>query len=202
MEALADKGNGNYFYLDSIAEANRVFVEQLQGTLVTIATDVKVQLQFDPSLVTSYRQIGYENRALANRDFEDDAKDAGELGSGHSVTALFELESTGRGTIGEVRLRYKEPGREKSELITAIVRDNGSSIYEASPDLQFAASIAEFGMLLRGSKFKGTATYADALARARAMRGSDLEGHREELLRMVETSRTLSGELRTAIPGQ
>ncbi len=194
MESLADKGNGNYYYLDTIEEAKKVFVHQLQGTLVTVANDVKVQLEFNPALVTSYRQIGYENRALANKDFEDDSKDAGELGSGHSVTALYEIVPAGRGEIASLRLRYKDPKSEASQLITTRVVDEGKSIYEASPDLQFAAAVAEFAMLLRNSKFKGTATHADVLSLARAMRGSDLEGYREEFLRMVETSRTLASQ--------
>ncbi|MDQ6801255.1 MAG: von Willebrand factor type A domain-containing protein [Acidobacteriota bacterium] len=194
MESLADKGDGNYYYLDNIKEAKKVFVHQLQGTLVAIAKDVKVQLEFDPALVTSYRQIGYEDRALANKDFEDDTKDAGELGSGHSVTALYEIATTGHGQIAEVRLRYKDPQASASQLITSRAVDEGHSAYEASPDLQFAAAVAEFGMLLRHSPHKGTATFADVLALARAMRGADLEGYREEFLRMVETSRTLLGE--------
>jgi Ca-activated chloride channel family protein len=202
MESLADKGNGNYYYLDTINEAKKVFVHQLQGTLVAIAKDVKVQLEFNPALVVSYRQIGYEDRALANRDFEDDSKDAGELGSGHSVTALYEIATTGRGAIGTLRMRYKDPSSETSQLITAIVSDEGKSIYEAAADTQFAAAVAEFGMLLRHSKYKGSATYADVLALARAMRGADLEGYREEFLRMVETSRTLSGEAPQAIARQ
>jgi Ca-activated chloride channel family protein len=194
MESLADKGNGNYYYLDNIREAQKVFVHQLQGTLVTIAKDVKVQLEFDPSVVKSYRQIGYEDRALANKDFEDDTKDAGELGSGHSVTALYEIETTGRGPIAELRLRYKDPTADTSQLITARIADEGHSIYESSPDLQFSAAVAEFGMLLRHSKYAGTATFSDVAALARAMRGPDLEGYREEFLRMVDSSRTLLGE--------
>ncbi len=192
MESLADKGNGNYYYIDSINEAKKVFVHQLQGTLVAIAKDVKVQLEFNPALVASYRQIGYEDRALANKDFEDDAKDAGELGSGHSVTALYEIVPAGRGEIASLRLRYKDPKSETSQLITTPVVDEGKSIYQASADLQFAVAVAEFGMLLRNSKYKGTATYADVLSLGRAMRGSDLEGYREEFLRMVETSRSLT----------
>jgi Ca-activated chloride channel family protein len=191
MESLADKGNGNYYYLDTINEAKKVFVNQLQGTLVAIAKDVKVQLEFNPALVSSYRQIGYEDRALANKDFADDTRDAGELGSGHSVTALYEIETSGVGKIAELRLRYKEPSSDTSQLITTAVNDEGKSIYDATPDSQFAAAIAEFGMLLRHSPYKGSATFADVTALARAMRGSDLEGYREEFLRMVETSRAL-----------
>ena len=196
LEMLADKGNGNYSYLDTPKEADKVFKNELTGTLVTIAKDVKVQVEFDPSRVASYRQIGYENRALENKDFSDDTKDAGELGAGHSVTALYEIVPKGNtnGSIAKLRLRYKEPKGDTSKLIESQIVDNGTSVYAASPDMQFAAAIAEFGMLLRNSKHKGTATFADVAALARAARGVDLEGYREELLRMVETSRSLSGE--------
>lgn len=196
MEMLADKGNGNYAYLDNIDEARKVFVNELTGTLVTIAKDVKVQLEFDKSKVLSYRQIGYENRALANEDFDDDNKDAGELGAGHSVTALYEIVPAGqaRGTIATLKLRYKQPDGEVSRLITAVATDDGRSIYETSSDLQFAAAVAEFGMLLRNSPHKGAATFADALALARAARGD------EELMGLMETSSALTGE--TAPGGQ
>jgi Ca-activated chloride channel homolog len=201
MEMLADHGNGNYAYLDNLKEAEKVFAHELTGTLVTIAKDVKVQLEFNRALVKSYRQIGYENRALANKDFDDDTKDAGELGAGHSVTALYEIVPAGttRGTIANLRLRYKQPAGTTSELITAAAVDEGKNIYEASADLQFAAAVAEFGMLLRHSKDSGTATYADALALARASRGVDLDGTREELLRLLDTSRAISGEAGPAI---
>jgi Ca-activated chloride channel family protein len=198
MESLADKGNGNYYFLDGPGEAKKVFVTQLQGTLVTVADDVKVQLEFNPDTVADYRQIGYENRALANEDFDDDAKDAGELGSGHTVTALYEITPKATGTIATLRLRYKEPSKSASQLITNTIVDDGRSIYAASPEMQFATAIAEFGMLLRNSNHKGTATYADVLALARAMRGTDLEGYREEFLRMVESSRTIMGEQHVA----
>ena len=189
MESLADKGNGNYYFLDNREEAKKVFVTQLQGTLVTVANDVKAQLEFNPATVAEYRQIGYENRALANKDFEDDTKDAGELGSGHSVTALYEITPKATGTIATLRLRYKDPGSDTSRLLSTTITDDGKSIYAASPEMQFAASVAEFGMLLRGSKHKGNATYADVLALGRAMRGADVEGYREEFLRMVEAAR-------------
>jgi Ca-activated chloride channel family protein len=196
LELLADKGNGNYSYLDTPKEADKVFKTELTGTLVTIAKDVKVQIEFDPSRVKSYRQIGYENRALANKDFADDTKDAGELGAGHSVTALYEIVPNGNtnGEIAEIRLRYKEPKEETSKLLESKIVDNGTSAYAASPDMQFAAAVAEFGMLLRNSPHKGTAKFADVAALARAARGADLEGYREELLRMVDTGRALSGE--------
>ncbi|HEV7766787.1 MAG TPA: YfbK domain-containing protein [Thermoanaerobaculia bacterium] len=139
METLADKGNGNYAYLDSLAEAEKVFRHELTGTLVTIAKDVKVQLEFDPATVASYRQIGYENLALDNEDFVDDKKDAGELGARHSVTALFEIVPAAGASVpaklATLRLRYKEPtGRKSRELIAEAV-DSGRSAYEGSPDL-------------------------------------------------------------------
>jgi Ca-activated chloride channel family protein len=195
MEMLADKGNGNYAYLDSLKEAEKVFKQELTGTLVTIAKDVKVQLEFDPSLVASYRQIGYENRSLANKDFDDDAKDAGELGAGHSVTALYEIVPTSNagGTIATIRLRYKEPKEERSKLITASAIDEGKSAYEASPDMQFAAAIAEFGMLLRDSPHKGTASWDDVMQLARIARGEDLEGIREEFVRMLDAAKHVTG---------
>jgi Ca-activated chloride channel homolog len=193
LEMLADKGNGNYAYLDSMKEAEKVFKSELTGTLVTIAKDVKVQIEFDPARVESYRQIGYENRALENKDFEDDTKDAGELGAGHSVTALYEIvpASTANGQIATVRLRYKEPHGDTSKLITSAVNDAGASEYTASGDMKFAAAVAELGMLLRNSPHKGTATFADVASLVRGARGSDIDGYREELLRMVDTSNAL-----------
>ena len=202
MESLADKGNGNYYYLDNINEAKKVFVTQLQGTLVAVANDVKVQLEFNPSTVAEYRQIGYEDRALANKDFDDDAKDAGELGSAHSVTALYEIVPKATGTIATLKLRYKEPPSTASKLIVTTIADTGKSAYEASADMQFATAVAEFGMLLRNSKHKGSATYADVLALARAMRGPDTEGYREEFLRMVEAGRTIMGEAPPRVAGR
>jgi Ca-activated chloride channel family protein len=195
METLADKGNGNYAYLDSLKEAEKVFKQELTGTLVTIAKDVKVQLEFDPSMVASYRQIGYENRALANKDFDDDAKDAGELGAGHSVTALYELvpARSARGQIATIKLRYKEPKEETSKLLTASAADEGKSAFDASPDMQFATAIAEFGMLLRNSPHKGTASWDDVIQLARIARGEDLEGVREEFLRMLDSAKHVTG---------
>jgi Ca-activated chloride channel family protein len=200
LEILADKGNGNYAYLDSIQEAEKVFKKELTGTLVTIAKDVKVQLEFNPELVASYRQIGYENRALANEDFDDDTKDAGELGAGHSVTALYEIvpvSPKATGTIATLRLRYQEPRgssvRPSSRLITASAIDQGKSEYAASTDLQFAAAVAEVGMLLRDSPHKGTATFADALKLARISRGSDLDGLRAEFIQLTDSARAMKG---------
>ena len=194
METLADKGNGNYFYLDSPLEAEKVFRHELTGTLVTIAKDVKVQLEFDPAQVASYRQIGYENRALENKDFDDDEKDAGELGAGHSVTALFELvpaPTASRGPVATLRLRYKEPNGGKSIPLTATVVDAGKSAYEASPDMQFAAAVAQFGMLLRNSPHKGNASWDDVLALAKIAAGADLDGTRREFVALAERARAL-----------
>ncbi len=186
METLADKGNGNYSYLDSLQEAEKVFRHELTGTLVTIAKDVKVQLEFDPSVVTSYRQIGYENRALNAKDFEDDKKDAGELGAGHSVTALFEIATTRSGRIGELRLRYKDPRGATSTAIEAALVDEGKGVFDASPDLQFAAAVAELGMLLRDSPHKGDATFDEVLRLARVSTGVDLDGRRQEFVQLAE----------------
>jgi Ca-activated chloride channel homolog len=196
METLADKGNGNYNYLDSLKEAEKVFKHELTGTLVTIAKDVKVQLDFDPSMVASYRQIGYENRALANADFTDDTKDAGELGAGHSVTALYEIvPRRTRGTIATIRLRYKEPDGAKSREAASQAVDEGKSAFEASPDMQFAAAVAEMGMLLRNSPHKGSASWDDIAQLARMARGVDLDGTRGEFGALVETMKVRSAEV-------
>jgi Ca-activated chloride channel family protein len=202
LELLADKGNGNYAYLDTLKEAEKVFRHELTGTLVTIAKDVKVQLEFDPARVASYRQIGYENRALKNEDFDDDSKDAGELGAVHSVTALYELtpvEGTGGGELAMLRLRYKEPRGESSQLLTAKAIDSNRGAYDASSDLQFAAAVAEFGMLLRNSPHRGSSSYNDVLHLARVSRGADLDGLREEFIRLVDASRVITGERRIAM---
>jgi Ca-activated chloride channel family protein len=196
MEMLADKGNGNYAYLDSLREAEKVFRHELTGTLVAIAKDVKVQLDFDPEVVASYRQIGYENRALAKKDFDDDAKDAGELGAGHSVTALFEIvpmtsASSEPKRLATLRLRYNEPNGQSSQPLTAEVVDEGKSTYEASPDLQFAAAVAALGMLLRDSPHKGTATWDDVFHLARVSQGVDLDGTRTEFIKLAEAARTI-----------
>jgi Ca-activated chloride channel family protein len=193
MEMLADKGNGNYSYLDSMQEAKKVFSHELTGTLVTIAKDVKVQLDFDPAAVVSYRQIGYENRALAKKDFDDDEKDAGELGAGHSVTALFEIvpAPSAPARLATLRLRYKEPNGDTSRLIDTDVIDHGKSAYEASPDLQFAAAVASLGMLLRDSPHKGSLSWDDVLQLARVAHGVDLDGTRAEFLMLAEAARGL-----------
>jgi Ca-activated chloride channel homolog len=217
MEKLADKGNGNYAYIDTQAEADKVFGEQIGGTLYTIAKDVKIQVEFNPRRVAGYRLIGYENRLLAAEDFNDDRKDAGEIGAGHAVTALYEVVPAGQrvgnpgvdplkysrpvegGPVaagGEelltVKLRYKEPdGRESRPLNVGVV-DAGASSVNASADFRFAAAVAEFGLLLRDSRYKGSATYDSTLALARRATGADLNGYRAELVGLVERARALA----------
>ena len=196
MEALADHGNGNYAYIDDIGEARKALVEEMAGTLHTLAKDVKIQVEFDAARVQSYRLIGYENRALAARDFRDDRKDAGELGAGHSVTALYEVVPRAGADGGElltVRLRYKAPNGVHSRALSRVVPNRVTPAARASDDFRFAAAVAEWGMLLRGSRFRGSASYDAVLARARSARGPDLQGHRAEFVQLVEASRRLGG---------
>ncbi len=218
MESLADEGNGNYAYIDSFAEARKVLIEQLTGTLVTIASDVKIQIEFNPTYVAGYRLIGYENRMLADEDFDDDAKDAGEIGAGHTVTALYELIPQGVNmpevaqmelryqTTGELtesafadelfmfHLRYKEPGGEVSREITSPVRNLQVAFEGASDDLRFAASVAAFGMLLRGSEYSGDATYADVVQWAQGSMGDDRFGYRSQFVGLVHAAAELSDD--------
>lgn len=211
MEQLADKGNGNYAYIDNQREARRVLVNEMSATLTTIAKDVKIQAEFNPAMVKEYRLVGYENRALAARDFNDDAKDAGELGAGHTVTALYEVvpaDGRGsepgvdplkyqrgsayyRGVSGElmtVKLRYKLPNEDESRLLVHAVANTGSDIASASGNLKFAAAVAEWGMLLRGSKYVARGSYADVLDLARGACGFDPKGYRREFIALVEAS--------------
>jgi Ca-activated chloride channel homolog len=216
MEKLADKGNGNYAYIDTEAEARKALGEQVGGTLMTIAKDVKIQVEFNPRLVAGYRLIGYENRLLADRDFNDDRKDAGEIGAGHTVTALYEVvpagqpvenpgvdslkyrqpsqeaQGAGAGELLTIKLRYKEPSGGASKLLSVGVVDGGGSYRNASENFKFAASVAEFGMLLRGSRYKGQSSYDSALQLARASTGADLRGYRKEFVGLVERARSLS----------
>ncbi|MEM6295361.1 MAG: VWA domain-containing protein [Myxococcota bacterium] len=214
MEMLADKGNGNYAYIDSKAEARKVLVEEAGGTLVTIAKDVKIQVEFNPAEVESYRLIGYENRKLAHADFNDDTKDAGEIGAGHSVTALYEVTPKGSkkarstdklkyqddsklsaaaasGELLTVKVRYKKPDGNKSRLITTPVTSDDRGIRNTSKDFRFAAAVAQFGMLLRHSKHKGTADYDAVLDLAKDALGSDPHGHRKAFLELVKTAKRL-----------
>jgi Ca-activated chloride channel family protein len=217
MEMLADKGNGNYAYLDSIAEAEKVLVRDASGTLVTIAKDVKIQVEFNPNQVGSYRLIGYENRKLAARDFNDDRKDAGEIGAGHSVTALYEVTppeenaakssvdplryQSKRGTVGPVfidelafvKLRYKRPDGEVSRLIKRPVEDPGNISFAAtSRDFRFAAAVATFGMALRNSEEGGDASYALASELLAGTEGEDPHGERRALGDLIGRAKALT----------
>jgi Ca-activated chloride channel family protein len=217
MEKLADHGNGNYSYLDDLVEAQKVFVRELSGTIVTIAKDVKIQVEFNPARVGSYRLIGYENRMLKREDFKDDTKDAGELGAGHTVTALYEIEpATGEAASGSelrytqtrvrddaarrdetltVRLRYKAPDGDKSREIERVARDAGTSFTAASEDTRFAAAVAEFGMILRESKFRGASSVHHVIETARNASGKDVHGYRAELVQLAEACLTLIPEV-------
>jgi Ca-activated chloride channel family protein len=218
MEMLADKGNGNYAYIDRIEEAHRVLVSELGATLFTIAKDVKIQTEFNPALVRAYRLIGYENRMLAREDFHDDRKDAGELGAGHSVTALYEIVPVGApeddgsaprlGSLGSgeggirpvssfgdtllfVKLRYKAPADSVSRLLIGPVLAGDVGREDGSDDLRHAAAVAELGMLLRDSKFRGSASYDDVIGLARGARGIDADGSRDAFIRLAERCRDL-----------
>ncbi|HZI32748.1 MAG TPA: VWA domain-containing protein [Candidatus Binatia bacterium] len=219
MEMLADKGNGNYAYIDSLNEGRKVLVEQMSSTLVTIAKDVKIQIEFNPAQVNSYRLIGYDDRLLAKEDFNDDKKDAGEIGAGHTVTALYEVVPAGmtpddtpgvdplkyqrpvrlssasdNDELLTLKLRYKQPDGNTSRLLTRTVKDSDKSFKRASTDFKFAAAVAEFGMLLRHSPYSGDATLNSAWEHAKAGLGKDPEGYRAEFLGLIETAQQLSGK--------
>lgn len=204
MEILADKGNGNYAYIDNISEARKVLVKEFGGTLFTIAKDVKMQVEFNPAKVKAYRLIGYENRALNAEDFKDDKKDAGELGAGHTVTALYEIIPAGVDTdfplpdelkyqkkkiknganeLLTVKLRYKRPDEDNSQLVSYTVLDQPAN--EVSNNFRWSAAVAEFGMLLRESEFRQQSSFSQVLALAKAAKGTDEEGYRKEFIEMV-----------------
>jgi len=211
-ETLANKGNGNYAYIDSMQEAKKTLVNEFGGTMMTIAKDVKLQIQFNPAAVQSYRLIGYENRLLHNEDFDNDKKDAGELGSGHTVTAIYEVIPTKAGdkvktgnspryvkqdkqgsTADElmyVKFRYKEPYADKSKLIEKIVKRSDDQ--SDSHRFQLSAAVAEFGMLLRNSQFKGKANYQQVISLARAGKGEDKHGYRSQFITLVETAEEIA----------
>ncbi len=218
MQKLADKGNGNHAYIDGISEAKKVLVNEFGGTLFTIAKDVKLQVEFNPAKVQGYRLIGYENRMLAKEDFNDDKKDAGELGSGHTVTALYEIipvgvkssflkdvdklkyqknieplsKSSNNGEMLTVKFRYKAPDGEVSKLIEHPVQDKQISIAKTSDNFRFAAAVAQFGMLLRNSEFKSNASFLDVINMARKAKGNDDEGYRSEFIRLAESAEMLA----------
>ena len=214
MEKLADKGNGNYAYLDSLHEARKVLVREAGSTLITIAKDVKIQVEFNPAAVAAYRLIGYENRMLKNEDFNDDKKDAGEIGSGHSVTALYEIvpagvpidappvdplkyqtpsqpaRSASPDELVTVKLRYKAPDGDTSRLLSTTLQSQPRPL---TANLGFASAVAEVGMLLRGSKHAGSAGFGLAAARASKFRGNDNEGYRAEFIKLTELASSLRG---------
>lgn len=218
LEQLADKGNGNYGYIDSKREAEKLLVEQVNGTLVTVAKDVKVQVEFNPQRVAGYRLLGYENRRLAKEDFNNDAVDAGELGAGHNVTALYEVVPAGQalpeaGTVDAlkyapaaaarpagasaeelltVKVRYKEPAADVSRKLEFPLRDRGQAFAAASSDFKFAAAVAGFGQLLRASPHRGTTTWAEVTAWTRAGLVDDAGGYRSEFLTLVEKAAAIS----------
>ncbi len=217
MEQLADKGNGNYAYIDGINEAKKVLVNEFGGTLFTIAKDVKLQIEFNPNKVAGYRLIGYEDRLLNKEDFNDDKKDAGELGSGHTVTALYEIIPAGvtseflkdvdplkyqndnskttssfNGEILTVKFRYKSPGKDNSELIVHPVIDKKIDMNNTSDNFRFATSVADFAMLLRNSKYKGNSNYEQVISMANSSLGKDSEGYRNEFISLVKKAEKLT----------
>jgi Ca-activated chloride channel family protein len=218
LEKLADKGNGNYAYIDTFNEARKALVDQMAGTLMTVAKDVKLQIEFNPAQVSAYRLIGYENRLLEKEDFNDDKKDAGDIGAGHTVTALYELvpagvtppapqvdplkyqaplpsaEATGSRELFTLKIRYKQPDGDTSQLLQFAVEGEGKPIAQASPDLRFAASVAEWGMILRNSPHKGVSSFDSAYSLASGSVGKDDEGYRSEFLGLVKKARSLSPE--------
>lgn len=250
METLANKGNGNFSYIDSIREAKKVLVSEMSGTLFTIAKDVKLQIEFNPALVKAYRLIGYENRMLNKEDFNDDRKDAGELGAGHNVTALYELimagssegvasvdalkyqqptpmptsQATGQiqsadislqiekggesalaSEVLTVKLRYKEPSGDTSKLLTQVLTNSDRDILSAPESMRFAVAVAQFGSLLRASKFREGLSYASAIQLAKGAKGSDDAGLRAEAISLMEQAELLSrsvyqGSVSTTVP--
>lgn len=216
MQILAQKGNGNHAYIDNIQEANKVLVNEFGSTMYAVAKDVKLQVEFNPAKVQSYRLVGYETRMLNNEDFNDDTKDAGEMGAGHTVTALYEIIPTGisgniPGSIDPlkyqtetnintqtsnsselltVKLRYKTPEEEKSKKIEKSVTDMGKD--NVSPDFRFASAVAMFAQLLKDSDFKGEATYDKVIETANKGLSFDPEGYRAEFVRLVQRAKGLN----------
>src|SRR5690606_10482844 len=216
METLADKGRGNYAYIDNISEARKAMVTEFGATLFTVAKDVKIQVEFNPAYVQAYRLVGYENRLLEAEDFNNDQKMGGDMGVGHMVTALYEIVPVGvssamagnvdplkyqaeqkasvgkmNGELATVKFRYKEPEGSTSKLQQKTVEAKAVEIERASEDLRFASAVAELGMLLRDSDFKQRASFESLIARAKAAKGSDEEGYRAEFIRLAENARDL-----------
>ena len=215
MEKLAGAGNGNYAYIDDLLEASKMLVKEMGGTLLTVAKDVKLQVEFDPTRVQAYRLLGYEDRLLADEDFSNDVKDAGDVGAGHAVTALYEIVRTeerldvslpdvsplryqcpavvrGRGDeLLHVALRYKQPDGERSVLLTQPLRWSRSDRRSPSESMRFASAVAGFGMLLRHSPNAGSLTWPQVVSLAREARGDDPEGYRADFIRLAEIASTL-----------
>jgi Ca-activated chloride channel family protein len=218
MEKIADHGNGHYAYIDTLLEARKVLVEEVGATLFTVAKDVKLQVEFNPTTVQAYRLLGYENRLLADEDFNDDKKDAGDLGAGHAVTALYEVipagidagltgvdelkyqenvetpEARGSGEVLTVKVRYKQPDAAESQLLSQRVPFEDAEVASAPEDFRFAAAVAEFGILLRGSPHKAEATYEQVLELADGSATAQSNDPRFEFLYLVRTARRLSAE--------
>ena len=221
MQKLADRGNGNYAYIDTLLEARKVLVSQFGGTLLTIAKDVKLQVEFNPAKVKSYRLIGYEKRMLRPEDFADDTKDAGELGSGHTVTALYEIvpsdtvtsakqdltyqtttvksDAKGKNELATIRFRYKNPDGETSREIVKKIPATMVAIRNAGENIRFAAAVAEWGMILRDSEYKGSANYAQVKKLALKAKGSDIHGYRAQFIRLVEMAELLDKRRSTPV---
>ena len=220
LETLADKGNGNYAYIDNIQEAKKVLVKEFGGTLFTVAKDVKLQIEFNPAKVQAYRLIGYENRILAKEDFNNDQKDAGELGAGQTVTALYEVIPVGvesdfiddvddlkyqkpakKQVVSDdlltIKLRYKNPDGDESKLLTKAVSDTNVSWKSCSDDYRFATAVAAYGMVLRNSEFKQGTNYRDVIKWTESAIGEDQLGYRKEFLQIVKSSKVLAEELVT-----
>ncbi len=217
MQQLADKGNGNHSYIDNVNEAKKVLANEFGSTLFTIAKDVKIQVEFNPQKVQSYRLIGYENRMLAAEDFNDDQKDAGELGSGHTVTALYEVipvgvkdeftksvddlkYQSGRNLINNsneimtIKLRYKKPDEEVSKLIVHPVIDEIKSLAGTSDNFRFSAAVAEFGLLLRKSEYKAGSNYQQVISLSKSAKGKDSYGYRNEFISLVESTTSMANK--------
>ncbi len=215
MESMADHGNGNNFYIDNMDEAVKVLADELDGTLCTIAKDVKLQVEFNPAKVKAYRLIGYDNRKLNKEDFNNDRKDAGDLGAGHTVTALYEIvpasskeeitgnvdelkyikPSQGTSTSNEiltVKFRYKDPSGDKSKLIVRTLEGNLLPLNRASENFRFSAAVAGYGMVIRNSKYKGSLTLEEVAMMAKSSLGEDKEGYRNEFLQLVKTTSLIS----------
>ena len=211
LEIIADKGNGNYYHIDNVIEAKKVLVEEFRGTLITVAKDVKAQVEFNPSQVSSYRQIGYENRYMRDADFDDSKIDAGEMGSGHTVTALYEINvdacsstkskkyrfpvtsynSDSNQELLTINLKYKNPSTDIETKLEEVVFNNPKSLQDISDDFRFICSVAQFGMLLRDSPLKGDSSWEQARSLGYAGLGEDEDGYRGEYLKLLDEAKFL-----------